>query len=287
MSSSLELLTQINLDDLVKAFGWEGHPFLRGVLRTVFRGAARKLAAHVLQFDEEVGRSGLSRAAQNMLSRYVRSLSITGAENIPRQGPLLVLSNHPGMSDTLCLFVAIQRSDLSILALDRPFLQALPHVRQRLFFLDESPAKRMSAVRQTIGHLKQGGAVLTFSAGQIEPDPDVYEGAPESLALWHNSTGIFLRMVPQIHVVPALVRGVLWPKAVKHPLIKLKRRQDERERLGAALQLLAQVLYEIKPVDVKIAFGQPITLETLGTSDPHILHQAVLNAMRYLMQTKE
>ena len=42
---SLELLTGINLDDLVAAFGWEHRPLLRSLLRRAFAGPARGFAA--------------------------------------------------------------------------------------------------------------------------------------------------------------------------------------------------------------------------------------------------
>lgn len=286
MESSLDLLTQINLDDLVTAFGWEKYPRLGRALRTVFFGLAQKFAAQMLAFDAETGQSGLTNAALKTLPRFIRSLRIDGLENLPTSGPVLVLANHPGLSDTLCLFAAIQRPDLRVLALNRPFLQALPNVSRLLFFSDDTAEQRMRAVRQTAAHLKQGGAVLTFPAGEIEPDADVYGGAVESLSRWTDSAGIFLRFAPQTQVVPAMARGVLWDKAVKHPLTTLRREQLERERLGAALQLLAHLQFDLNPVNVSLQFGPPISIEKLGTSDPRILHEAVLGSMRHLLRTK-
>jgi hypothetical protein len=286
MKSSLALLTQINLDDLVTSFGWEKYPRLGAALRSIFFGLAQKFAAQMLAFDAETAQSDLTGAARKTLPHFISSLRIDGAENLPAHGPLLILSNHPGLADTLCLFAAIQRPDLRVLALNRPFLQALPNVSQRLFSIDDAPAQRMRAVRQTAMHLKEGGAVLTFPAGEIEPDADVYDGAQESLARWTDSAGVFLRFAPQTQVVPALVRGVLWDKAVKHPLTSLKRERFERERLGAALQLLAHLQFDLNPVNVSLQFGPPLSVETLGSSESRILHEAVLSSMRQLLRTK-
>ena len=85
------------------------------------------------EFDCRVGFDGLSGAARGSLRLYVRSLRVFGMQNLPRSGPVIVLSNHPGLSDTLCLFAAMDRQDLRIIAIDRPFLRALPNTSAQLF----------------------------------------------------------------------------------------------------------------------------------------------------------
>ncbi len=280
----LELLTELNLEDLIKAFGWEKSPALSRLARILFRGPAAKFALHVLEFEQEVGKCGLIYAAEKMLSRYIQGLYVIGREHLPQNGPILVLSNHPGMSDALSLLVAIRRPDVRIIGLNRPFLQALPNVRQHLFFVEESPEKRMVMVRQTAAYLRQGGAVLTFPAGQIEPDPQIYPDAGEWLEKWTDSVGIFLRLAPETKVIPAVVQGVLWKKALYNPITVLRRQRSDRDRLGAALQLLLQVLFGIKPVNVSVRFGEPIGLETLGTTDPQVLHEAIVQRMSQMFR---
>lgn len=282
---TLATLTQINLDDLVAAFGWERHPRLAAALRVAFASMAKKFAAQMIDFDTQVGASHLPAASFHTIRRYVNSLRVYGAENLPAEGPVLVLANHPGMADTLALFCAINRADLRIIAINRPFLQALPNTSRLLYYVSDHPSERMRAVRQTAAHLKNGGAVLTFPAGQIEPDADVYDGAAESLAGWTDSAGVFVRFAPETRIVPALVRGVLWNKAVKHPLVYLKRNRFEREKLGAAFQLLAHILFDLRPVNISVQFGAPITAAGIGSSDSAALHAAVLEEMRVLLRT--
>ncbi len=43
MSSNLETLTQINLDDLVTSFGWQDHPLLSNFLRTALPQTGKNL----------------------------------------------------------------------------------------------------------------------------------------------------------------------------------------------------------------------------------------------------
>ncbi|HTX92478.1 MAG TPA: 1-acyl-sn-glycerol-3-phosphate acyltransferase [Anaerolineales bacterium] len=278
-------LTDINLDDLVASFGWQEQVFLRGMLRFAFRGAAAKFARQMRRFDRAVGQAGLPEGARQSLGGFVKNVRVFGDGNLPAAGPALYLSNHPGMTDTLCLFAALRRPDLKILALRRPFLQALPNVSRNLLFLDDDPLERMGVVRKGAAHLRSGGPLLTFPAGRIEPDPDVYPGAWEALDGWLDSAGAFLRLAPETKIVPVLVRNVLWRRAVRHPLTRLKSGREERERLGAAFQLLSQILFDVRPVTVKIQVAPPLSLERIGSRAPAAIHAAVLASMRSLVQS--
>jgi hypothetical protein len=277
-------LTEINLDDLVTAFGWQKHVFPREFLRLVFRRAAAKFADRMASFDQQVGLAGLPEGARQSAYRFVKNIRVFGSENLLSSGPVLYLSNHPGMTDTLCLFTALSRPDLRIIALRRPFLQALPNISRQLIYVSDAAVDRMAAVRKASGHLRDGGALLTFPAGQIEPDPDVYPGAGESLNRWLDSAGVFIRFAPETKIVPILVRNVLWDKAVRHPLTHLRPSREERERLGASLQLLLQMLFNLMPVTVRLQVAPPIGLGEVGSTDTAAIHAVVLERMRSLIQ---
>lgn len=284
MPSNLEILTQINLDDLVASFGWQGRAWLARPLRKLFLRPAQQLAAQVVEFDEALPTRGLPEAARQMLTHYVRSLRVFGADRVA-DGPFLALCNHPGMTDTLAAFAALNRPNLKIIAREAPFLQALPNTSQQLFFLKEDSGSRVALVRQVASHLRAGGAVLTFPAGRIEPDPDVYRGATESLATWTDSVGVFLRMAPETPILPMLVRGVLWDKFAHHWSLGIRKTKEERERLGAALQLLAHVGFGRTDVHVRVQIGKPIYARELGSNDTKILHTAVLAEMKRLIES--
>ncbi|HJR81512.1 MAG TPA: hypothetical protein VJ821_15680 [Anaerolineales bacterium] len=283
MSNRIEALTQINLDDLVTSFGWQNQPLLARFLRRTFMKPARTFAHQMADFDTPVGTYGLAEAARLTLRHYVRDIRIFGANRIP-EGPFLALSNHPGMSDTLSVFVALDRPDLKIIAFKRPFLNALPNVSKQLVYLTDDPASRITLVRKVSTHLRNGGAALTFPAGRIEPDPDVHTGAMESLESWTDSAAVFLRLAPETTVLPVLVRGVVWKKTANHPLLHLKRTPAEREKLAAALQLLAYTIWKVKPVTVRVQIGAPIHAKDLGTTETSVIHQAVLVEMKRLIE---
>ena len=178
----------------------------------------------------------------------------------------------------------MNRKDLHIIALDRPFLNALPNSTRQLFYVYDDPARRVTLVRQVSAHLKKGGATLTFPAGHIEPDPDVYPGAVESLQEWTDSVGVFIRMAPDAAILPVLVRNVVAKKYANHWLLKIKKTNEEREKLAAALQLLGMVAAGEKLVTVTVQIGKPIYAKDLGTTETEVIHRAVLAEMKCLIE---
>jgi len=281
--SNVETLTQINIDDLISSFGWQNHPFLARLLRRTFISPPQRFAHQMVEFDSAIYTHGLVEASRLTARNYVDDIRVFGCERIPARG-FLALSNHPGMSDTLSLFIALNRPDLKIIALDRPFLNALPNMSKQLAFVTEDSGARFTLIRQISAHLRNGGAALTFPAGHIEPDPDVQKGAVESLCSWTDSVGVFIRMAPETPVLPILVRGVIRRKTARHPLTYLKRARAEREKLAAALQLLAHVMFKQKDVHVRVQIGNPIYTKDLGTTETKVIHEAVLAEMKQLIE---
>ena len=283
MTSNFEALTQINLDDLVSSFGWQNNPLLARLLRVFFRKPAQTFARHIVEYDAIVGSHGVVEGGRNLVRRYVKDLRIINADRIPNSA-FLALSNHPGMADTVALFAALNRKDLHIIALDRPFLNALPETTKQLFYVYDDPARRMTLVRQVSAHLKNGGAALTFPAGRIEPDPGLYPGAVESLQEWVDSVGVFIRMAPNAAILPVLVRNVIAEKYAGHWLLKTKKTKEEKEKLATALQLLGMIIFGEKPVTITIQIGRPIYVKDLGTNDTAVIHEAVLAEMKLLIE---
>ncbi|MGZ6316244.1 MAG: 1-acyl-sn-glycerol-3-phosphate acyltransferase [Anaerolineales bacterium] len=283
MSNPLESLTQINLDDLVSAFGWQHHARLSRMVRAVFHRPARDFARQMRDFDHAIGARGLAEAACLTERLYVRDVRVFGADCLPA-GPCLFLANHPGMTDTLALFTALARPDLRVIALDRPFLLSLPNLSRQLYYVTDSPQERVSLVRRVHRHLKAGGSVLTFPAGHNEPDPDVYPGAVDSLQAWMDSVGVFVRLAPEIAVVPVCVRSVSWAAMAHHPLVHLRRTADDQQLLASAMQLLSNVALRMRPVTVKVQIGDPIYAGDLGSTDTAVIHRAVLRSMQSMIE---
>lgn len=253
--AQLDALTRINLDDFFDSLGLVG---MRGVLEPLFRPAARRFAEEIAAFDARCGAEGLAAGSHWLLRRYCGSLEIVGQENVPRTGPVLVLCNHPGMADTVAVFSALERSDLKIIALDRPFLRALRNVYPALIPVPvEAEGDRMGVARAALRHLRAGGAVATFPAGAIEPDPATMRGAADSLAAWSESAAVFAERVPETVIVPTLVSGVQSAGALRNPLRAMRRTQKDKDKLSAALQILIPAY---RPVPIRVRFGAPVRI---------------------------
>jgi hypothetical protein len=282
-SSQLDILTKINLDDMVSSFGLRSGSLPARLLQRIFFKYAQTFARQMTDFDIETGKRGLAEGARVALRYHFDDLRVHGSELIPASG-FLALSNHPGLTDTLATFTALNQPNLKIIALQRPFLEALTHVSKHLFYVHDDPASRMKLVRQVSTHLRNGGMVLTYPAGQIEPDPDVHTDAVDSLNTWTDSVGVFIRMAPETPILPILVRGVVWKKALNHPLTRIRRTRMEREQLAAALQVFAYMLGKIHDGRVRVQIGNPIYPGQLGTTETKIIHQAVLAEMKRLIE---
>ena len=253
----VEVLARACAEDLISAFGLGGlgPGAVRSLLRLVSSVPARRLARQIATYDAVVGEAGLPAGGSWALGEMAREVVVEGREGVPREGPLLVVSNHPGLADAVALFAAMPREDLRVIAAERPFLSALPNTSKALIPVPDDPNGRSKAARAAARHLRAGGAVITFPAGRIEPDPAVLPGAVEALADWSGSVDLFARLVPGLTVVPAVVSGVISPSALRNPLALVRRDPGDRRWLSATLQMLVPAL---RDVTTRVELGPPL-----------------------------
>jgi len=278
----VETLTELNILDLLDAIGL---PRLRGTpLRHLLRPAARRFARTAHEFDTRVGEHGLAQGSTWLMDRMTAGLVTSGLEHVPTQGPVVILANHPGMTDTVALFTSLAcRPDLRVIAADRPFLRALPNVARQLIFLpDDEDGGRMAVIRAAARHLHEGGALLTFPAGEIEPDPATFgaQRATASLRNWSGSYALFARLAPATRFVPALVSHVISPAAQRHPLTRLRRTARDKEKLAAALQV---ALPRYRGLVARVSFGHPASA---GADEAQALAAAITARMRQLIDAE-
>ena len=253
----VEVLARACAEDLISAFGLGGlgPGAVRTLLRLLSSVPARRLARQIATYDEIVGEAGLPAGGAWAMDQMARQVAVRGKEEVPRGGPLLVVSNHPGLADAVALFAAMPREDIRVIAAERLFLSALPNTSKALIPVPDGPGGRSKAVRAAARHLRAGGAVITFPGGRIEPDPAVLPGAVEALANWSGSVDLFARLVPGLTVVPAVVSGVISPSALRNPLALVRSDPRDRQWLSATLQMLVPAL---RDVTTRVEFGPPL-----------------------------
>lgn len=282
-SAQVAVLEKVCTDDLLSAFGLgrvRYVPYGRRVLELLLRVPARRLAGQISTYDRIVGESGLAAGGSWALERMARQKTIEGLDSLPESGPVLFVSNHPGLADAVALFAAIPRPNLKVLAAERPFLSALPNTSRYLMTVDEDSPGRLGLVRRAARHLQQGGSVLTFPGGRIEPDPAVLPGADVALDRWSSSVELFVRLTPDLTVVPVAVSGVISAAALRNPLVHLRRGREDQRWLAATIQMLVP---RLRNVTTRVTFGEPVKAEESGEQ----VSRAVSDEMRRLIRNHQ
>jgi hypothetical protein len=242
------VLATLSAGEMVAALGVSRGPaFLRKGLAWPFYVASRTLGDTLAQLDHDVTARGLPAAAKRALARFGVALEASGIR--PSKGPQLVLANHPGAYDALALMSALGREDLLILAADRHFLRALPRLSAHFLFVGDSAGQRAGALKRAVTHLRGGGALLHFPAGQIEPDADFEPAQTSWLKPWHPGVRALVATCARLdgRVLVAGVRGVHSPRAKGW----LLNRAAERRGI-TTLSPLLQMLGKLSDVTTRV-----------------------------------
>ncbi len=259
--NQLELLTRILAREGAEALGWEGGRPGGAAARALLRPAARRVAREFIATDEAFASRPLPDAARWTLDHFSATVEVAGLDRVPRSGPILLVANHPGLTDAVAVVAALDRGDVRIVAADYPFLHAMRGLGRHLIFLGSTRASQLGWIRAVGRDLRRGGVVLLFPAGRLEPDPAVL-GTKGALLPWSASVDVVRRLAPEAQIVPAAVTGVLSPLAFAHPLTHIRRTPRDRQRVATLLQMIGP---RYRSVSARIAFGAPLVAHVDGT----------------------
>jgi len=243
MEAEMTSLSRSLVVELAGSIGLRNSPLANRIIWPLFRPVTDRLARVGLTFDRNVVQYGFSRAMGLTLKNFVTSVTARGMEDFPPKDPLLVVSNHPGTYDSLIVSSQLKRDDLNIISGDIPFLRSLPHAHDHFICLSDDQNVRMVAARKAIRHLKDGGAVLIYGYGSIEPDPAVYDDAPSHFEQWSPSIDLFLKAVPEARLLVSIVSHVVTPKWRNSLLYRLRPDPRDRRRLVEFGQVISQLLF--------------------------------------------
>ena len=187
------------------------------ILFTIFDSTGRVYHAHARFW----GRVGLLIAG-------VR-LEVHGRENVPREGPLIYMSNHQGNFDILSLFIAIPRQ-FSWIAKEELFaIPVFGHSMRRAGYvpLDRSDGRRaFKSLEAAAVMIRNGKSVVIFPEGTRTTDGSL---------LPFKRGGFLLAEKAGVPIVPITISG----SGKVNPSKKLK----------------------IYPGTISISFGEPILTE--------------------------
>jgi hypothetical protein len=268
-NDQISALTSQITDELFAAFGLGAKSWPCRLFWPVFWPPAHLFARLTAEIEQNTAQFGLTEAARRLLPLFVKDVQVIGAENIPAQGPLLIASNHPGAYDSVAIVANLPRPELKVVVSDIPLLRNLPALDRRFIYTVSGAHGRMTALRNIIRHLQDGGASLIFATGVVDPDPAVLPGAEEKLADWSPSLELALRRVPEARLLPTIVSGVLSPVSLRSPLLRLQKEAWRQRKLAEFLQVIQQIIwkrdYGLTP---RLSFGEPLTAEELGSRNP-------------------
>jgi Acyltransferase len=232
---------------------------------SIFNSPVDRMSRLLVELDHNTDQNGWSSAVNQFLKNFISEVELIGEEGIPPRGPLMVVCNHPAAYDAAILGACIKRDDLKMMASDIPLIQMLPNIREHMIPVPYYIPARLQTVRSTIRHLQNGGSVLVFPRGDVEPDPAVSPGAEKSLEGWSASIELFLRRVPQTVSVVGIASGILSKRWYQNPLINLWKKYEQRQKVAEIFQVSYQLLTGRRPnVKPLISFSAPLTIAELG-----------------------
>ena len=255
--NKVEVLRERITQEILAALGFSRNSWLTSIVGRIFRKPIERFSQIAARFEDEIPLSGLHGGAQKILADFPLDITAWGIKQIPKSGPLLIISNHPGAYDSLALVGCIPRKDLKLLVSDIPFSRALINANRDFIYVDFTASGGMQALRESVNHLHKLGALLIFVHGEVEPDPEFMPGASESIGGWSSSIEIMLRKVPQTRVVIAICSGVFLPQFIHHPLTRIRHNLASRQKLAEFLQVMYQLVAESsEKANVHISFSK-------------------------------
>lgn len=262
----LEQVSFAIVSEIMGVFALRGVPWMRPLIKTIFQIPVRKLADKLVWLDENVAAHGWSAAMGLFLQDFVAAYRVKGEENIPTSGPLLAICNHPGAYDMPILSKVMGRDDLKVISSDISIVRLLPNVREHFIFMFRDAHQSMLTVRSALRHLKDGGSLLIFPLGEVEPDQIVSPGALPDFERWSLSIELFLRKAPHTRVLPVFAKGVLSPRWIKHPIVQIWKKPARRQKVAEILQVAQQLTGDKKfPLTPSLKFSSLLTVEDLGS----------------------
>jgi hypothetical protein len=281
----VDSLTQNILDEVFRVFKQSPESWVRRTFGPGLYLPAHRFASLAATFDRYVADYGFREAARRIISKYIQGYEAYNTENIPQVGPLLITSNHPGTIDSLVISASVPRPDLKLIATGIPFITGLRNAADHLIYTPRKGVhERMLVVREAISHLKEGGAVLIFPSGRIDPDPALSPEAAADLGRWSHSVELMLKQVPQTQVLLTVVSDVLSAHWRWNPMVRLMGDELKQRTVAEFLQVVQSIFIPyINRISPRVTFADPLTPDDLASMGDGML-DGMIERTRSLME---
>ncbi len=238
------------------------------------------------EYDQRINQDGLSTATQWFLTQFVSEVNITGRENIPEQGPLLITPNHAGGVDFLSVMASIPRNDFRLIANEHAIISPTQYLPEYLLFTGSKANDRTAVIYSILKQLNKGHAVVVFPAGLLEPDPKLIPGAQEHLYHWSPSLGIFVKKIPDLKILPVVIGGTVSGKLYNMFFSRVRKSIKQRTKTTILIQYMVTLAFSKRfPVTLDVTIGKPIDAKQLTTyqDNPRGITQEIITYEKSLM----
>lgn len=214
--------------------------------------------------DEMYERIRKNTGSGHFLSKFLDemnvSFEISDADRalIPREGPVLVVANHPygGIdSAVMCVLLRSVRPDSKILS--NSLLRRIPEVHNYCIFVDPFGGKmskkvNLAPLRETVAWLRAGSMLMVFPAGEVSHISWRHTGIVDPK--WDTSISRIIRMT-ECSVLPIFIEGHNSPLFQVAGLI--------HPRLRTAM--LPHEMLAMRNTRIRLAVGNLIPFEKMKT----------------------
>ena len=154
MDAEIKHLSDTLIFEIVNAIGLPRNRFWFRVFHPLFIRATERMATIGVTLNRKIAAEGVDQATGWALTHWCRDIQAHGMENVPAEGPVLVVSNHAGAYDSFLICSQMRRKDFLVISSDIPFFKNLQHVSEHAVFLSEKIGDRMTATRTAIRHMQ-------------------------------------------------------------------------------------------------------------------------------------
>lgn len=211
------------------------NPLARGLIRLVQRPVERMLALdrvnryydHLYQAltSGDPNRCAFEASLDILKVRY--RVNEQALNRIPEKGPVVIVANHPfGGIEGLILGALLLRRRNDVRILGNFLLKHIIGVRDRIIAIDpfgnsDAAKSNRSGLRQSLVWLKNGGALITFPAGEVASWhwSESRVADPE----WNSHIGAFIRLTRATAVpvhFPGRNGNIFQLMGMLHPLLR-------------------------------------------------------------------